>query len=165
MIRSGTTCFADGYFFEEEAARAVSRLGLRAILGQGVLDFPTPDVPNPDINLEKGEKYLEQFPSSSLITPALFCRSAYTCKSETLKKARAVCNKRPLPLLIHIAETESEVKEIMARILSWCSGNKKVSAYSTYPQSLGIKKEVFLLYSSYALPKRSNNSFSLKNLL
>lgn len=115
MIRSGTTCFADGYFFEEEAERAVSRLGLRAILGQGVLDFPTPDVLNPDKNLEKGEKYLEQFPSSSLITPALFCHSAYTCKPETLKKARAVCNKRSLPLLIHIAETESEVKEIMTR--------------------------------------------------
>ena len=56
MIRSGTTCFADGYFFEAEAARAASNLGLRAPLGQGILDFPTPDVPNPDFNLQNGKK-------------------------------------------------------------------------------------------------------------
>ena len=115
MIRSGTTCFADGYFFEEEAARAVSELGLRAILGQGILDFPTPDVPNPDFNLKNGKNYLERFPASSLITPTLFCHSAYTCKPETLKKARKVCNDHGIPLLIHLAETESEAMEMMNR--------------------------------------------------
>ena len=115
MIRSGTTCFADGYFFEEEAARAVSQLGLRAILGQGILDFPTPDVPNPDFNLENGKNYLERFPASSLIAPTLFCHSAYTCKPETLQEARKVCNDHGIPLLIHLAETEAETMEMMSR--------------------------------------------------
>ena len=115
MIRSGTTCFKDGYFFEEDAARAVSELGLRAILGQGIVDFPTPDVSNPDFNLKNGKNYLKRFPASSLITPTLFCHSAYTCKPETLKKARTVCNDHGIPLLIHLAETESEVKEIMSQ--------------------------------------------------
>ena len=115
MIRSGTTCFADGYFFEEEAARAVSQLGLRAILGQGILDFPTPDVPNPDFNLKNGKNYLERFPASALITPTLFCHSAYTCKPETLQEARKVCNDHGIPLLIHLAETEAEVREMMIR--------------------------------------------------
>jgi 5-methylthioadenosine/S-adenosylhomocysteine deaminase len=115
MIRSGTTCFADGYFFEEQAVRAVSHLGLRAILGQGVLDFPTPDVPHPGFNLKNGKNYLEQFPASSLIVPTLFCHSAYTCKPETLQEARKVCNYHGIPLLTHLAETEAEVRKMMSR--------------------------------------------------
>lgn len=115
MIRSGTTCFCDGYFFEEEAQRAVSTLGLRAILGEGIVDFPTPDVSNPELNLENGKKYLEQSPSNSLITPTLFCHSAYACQPETLKKVHEVCKYYSIPLLFHLAETESEVKEIKDR--------------------------------------------------
>jgi len=115
MIRSGTTCFADGYFFEAEAARAVSQLGLRAILGQGILDFPTPDVPNPDFNLKNGKNYLERFPASPLIAPTLFCHSAYACKPETLQEARKVCTDHGIPLLIHLAETEAEIMKMMSR--------------------------------------------------
>jgi 5-methylthioadenosine/S-adenosylhomocysteine deaminase len=115
MIRSGTTCFADGYFFEAEAMRAVSQLGLRAILGQGIVDFPTPDVPNPDFNVKNGENYLKRFPASSLIAPTLFCHSAYACKPETLQEARKVCNDHGLPLLTHLAETETEARELMSR--------------------------------------------------
>jgi len=115
MIRSGTTCFADGYFFEEEAVRAVSELNLRATLGQGILDFPTPDVPNPDFNLKNGKNYLKRFPASSLITPTLFCHSDYACNPETLQEARRVCNDHGIPLLIHLAETEAETMKMMSR--------------------------------------------------
>lgn len=115
MIRSGTTCFADGYFFEEEAVRAVSELNLRATLGQGILDFPTPDVPNPDFNLKNGKNYLERFPASSLITPTLFCHSDYACNPETLKEARRVCNDHGISLMTHLAETEAEVRAVMSR--------------------------------------------------
>ena len=115
MIRSGTTCFADGYFFESEAMHAVSRSGLRAVLGQGILDLPTPDISSPDFSVKNGKTYLERFAAGSLITPALFCHSVYTCKPETLQKARDLCNAHKIPLLIHLAETETETREIMSR--------------------------------------------------
>jgi 5-methylthioadenosine/S-adenosylhomocysteine deaminase len=115
MLRSGTTCFCDGYFYEEAAAEAVLKLGLRAILAEGIVDFPTPDVPNPETNIENGKNYLERSPSSPLITSTLFCHSAYTCNPETLKKTHDLCRHYSVPFLIHLAETEEEVQEINKR--------------------------------------------------
>ena len=112
MLRSGTTCFCDGYFFEEAAAKAASEVGLRAVLAEGIVSSPTPDVPDPDLNIENAKRFLEQCPSSPLITPTLFCHSAYMCKPETLKKAKDICRQCSLPFLIHLAETETEVQEI-----------------------------------------------------
>jgi len=112
MIHSGTTCFIDGYFFEEEACQAAYDLGIRGLLGQGIFDLPTPDVPDPKSNLNRAEKYLNQTLFSSLVIPTLFCHSAYACKPETLKKVRQICNYYSVPLLIHLAETDSEIKEI-----------------------------------------------------
>jgi 5-methylthioadenosine/S-adenosylhomocysteine deaminase len=74
MIRSGTTTFADGYFFEEQVARAAEQSGMRGILGQGILDFPAPDSPSPAETLRRIEAFLQIHASSSLIHPALFIR-------------------------------------------------------------------------------------------
>ncbi|MBN2468786.1 MAG: amidohydrolase [Deltaproteobacteria bacterium] len=115
MIRSGTTTMCDGYFFEEAAAQAVMDVGLRAIVGKGVIDFPTPDTPDPALNIAHGKRFLEQCPSNSRITPALFCHSAYTCGPETLQKAKEVCRSSSIPFLIHLAETEDEIREIRNR--------------------------------------------------
>ncbi len=52
MIRSGTTTFADGYFFEDQAARA-GPIWDAGILAQGILDFPTPDSPSPAESLKR----------------------------------------------------------------------------------------------------------------
>jgi 5-methylthioadenosine/S-adenosylhomocysteine deaminase len=115
MIRSGTTCFCDGYFFEKAAAAAVTDVGLRALLGQGILDFPSPDVNDPSKNMVHAKQYLESFPVTSRITPALFCHAAYTCEPETLKKARDLCCHQRVPLFIHVAETETEVGEVTSK--------------------------------------------------
>lgn len=115
MIRSGTTCFCDGYFFEDAAVRAVADLGLRAVLGQGILDFPTPDVADPCKALHHARQYLERCPATDRVTPTLFCHSAYTCSPETLRSARDLCEDYAVPLLIHVAETETEVTDLIKR--------------------------------------------------
>lgn len=115
MIRSGTTCFCDGYFFEAEAARAVIEVGLRAMLAEGIVDFPTPDVPDPTQNLKCAAKYLESAPIHPLITSTLFCHSAYTCAPRTLQAASTLCRHHQAPLLLHLAETETEVEEVRTR--------------------------------------------------
>lgn len=115
MIRSGTTCFCDGYFFEAEAAHAVEKLGLRAMLAEGIVDFPTPDVPDPAQNLKNAGRYLENAPTNPRITSTLFCHSAYTCTPRTLQSASTLCRHHQVPLLLHLAETETEVEEVRIR--------------------------------------------------
>jgi len=115
MVRSGTTTFCDGYFFETEAARATQTIGMRGIMGEGILDLPTPDVKDPGKNIRNGERFIEDWLGNELITPTLFCHSIYTCSPETLKKAKGVTNHFNLPLLIHLSETQEEVRESLKR--------------------------------------------------
>jgi 5-methylthioadenosine/S-adenosylhomocysteine deaminase len=113
MLLSGTTACCDGYFFEDRVAEAVQASGMRAILAQGVIDFPAPGVPDPQENLEIPKNFAAKWQnSSSLITPSVFCHSTYTCSAATLKKAKALCIENGLRLQIHAAETQKEFRQI-----------------------------------------------------
>ncbi|MCG6881595.1 MAG: amidohydrolase family protein, partial [Deltaproteobacteria bacterium] len=61
MIISGTTCVADGYFFQNATIRAVHKSGLRAVVAQGIIDFPAPGVPDPKENIRTGKEFLEKW--------------------------------------------------------------------------------------------------------
>jgi len=115
MIRSGTTTFADGYFFEERVAQAVSQSGMRALLAEGILDFPTPDSSSPSQTIIKIEDFIRIYSDSPLIRPTLFAHSAYTCSPELLKKCRHVADRFEVPLIIHLSETQNEVEEVSKR--------------------------------------------------
>lgn len=116
MLLGGTTCFCDGYFFEEAAARAAALCGIRAVLGQGVLDFPTPDVPDPSAVADRVYTFLEEFPRrSSRLHPSLFCHAPYTCRPETLQWAKKLCMEREMLFQIHVSETRWEEEEIRSR--------------------------------------------------
>lgn len=113
LLLSGTTTCCDGYFYEEVAAQAVQEAGIRAVLGQGVVDFPAPGVPEPGENVSHAvgfvEKWRDRFP---LITPSIFCHSPYTCGADTLKKAKAAANEKGVLFQIHAAETRAEHAQI-----------------------------------------------------
>ncbi len=110
MILSGTTTFADGYFCMDAAVKAVDRSGLRALLCQGVLDFPMPGSPDPAQNIPIARRFVETWANfSSRISMGLFCHSPYTCSSETLRSVKALCRKQKIPFFIHAAETRQEV--------------------------------------------------------
>jgi 5-methylthioadenosine/S-adenosylhomocysteine deaminase len=116
MIRSGTTSFIDGYFFQDETFRAADKAGMRAVIAQGVIDFPAPGVPDPSDNLKVAKDFIEKWRDfSQLITPALFCHSPVTCSEKTLRDARRLSDDFNLPLQIHLSETEDEVHEIVDR--------------------------------------------------
>jgi 5-methylthioadenosine/S-adenosylhomocysteine deaminase len=92
MLLSGTTTCCDGYFYENMVAEAVQASGMRAVLAQGVIDFPAPGVPEPKDNLKIPEAFIARLQNqTSLISPSVFCHSAYTCSAETLKKAKTLC--------------------------------------------------------------------------
>ncbi len=109
MLLSGTTCVADAYFFESEAARAFDRAGMRAMPAQGIVDFPAPGVPDPATNLEAAAAFLDTWQDRSpRISPALFAHAPYTCSPATLRGASDLARQRGVPLFIHVAETRDE---------------------------------------------------------
>lgn len=115
MLLGGVTTFCDGYFHEEEAARAAVESGARAILGQGVLDFPAPDNPDPARARERVETFLAAFPTGcDRVRPSLFCHAPYTCGPQTLEWVKALCRERGMLFQIHLSETAREVEDLTA---------------------------------------------------
>jgi 5-methylthioadenosine/S-adenosylhomocysteine deaminase len=116
MIKSGTTTFCDGYFYEDGAARAVAASGIRAVLGQGVVDFPAPGVPDPRINLKAAEAFVFRWQGkSSRLMPSIFCHSPFTCSPATLIGAKDICREHEVLYQIHLAETRTELEETLQR--------------------------------------------------
>ncbi len=109
MLLAGTTCCCGGYFQEHHVAQAVAESGLRAVLAQGVIDFPAPGVPDPAENIDHARRYARAWKDrNDRITPSIFCHSPYTCSDQTLKAAKRVANELGLLLQIHVAETRFE---------------------------------------------------------
>jgi 5-methylthioadenosine/S-adenosylhomocysteine deaminase len=115
MIRSGTTTYADMYYFEEEIARETKKAGLRGVLGQTIIGFPAPDARTPQDALARTEAFIREFKDDDLIVPAVAPHSAYLLDREALLASRDLARKHGVPLLIHLAETEDEVKTIRER--------------------------------------------------
>ena len=118
MIRSGTTTYADMYYFEEEIARETSAAGLRGVLGQTIIQFPVADAPTPRHALTRAEQFIQQFKDDPLITPAVAPHAVYTLDGTTLTAARELSRKYGVPTLIHLAETRDEVKTAQERFKS-----------------------------------------------
>jgi 5-methylthioadenosine/S-adenosylhomocysteine deaminase len=110
MIESGTTTFADMYYFEEEVAKASREAGLRGVLGQTVIQFPVADAKTPADALARAEAFIKAFKGDSLIVPAVAPHAMYTLDRATLLAAAALGRRYEVPILIHLAETEDEVK-------------------------------------------------------
>lgn len=115
MIRSGTTTFSDMYFFADTTAEAAKKAGVRALVGEAVIDFPTPDCAGPQESFALIEKLALKWRADPLITIAVAPHAPYTCSPETLKAAKKLADRLDLPLHIHVAETKKEVADITAR--------------------------------------------------
>jgi 5-methylthioadenosine/S-adenosylhomocysteine deaminase len=113
MLLSGTTTVADGYFLEDEVARACAETGLRCVAAQAVIGFPAPGAEDPHLNIEVAARFLERWRGRHpLITPAVFAHSAYTCTNDTLRRAKELTRAYRAPLFIHAAETRGEIRQI-----------------------------------------------------
>lgn len=116
MLLSGTTMAADSYFCAGAAAQAFSDIGMRAIVAQGVIDFPAPGVADAADNVRVAADFIAAWQGKNpLLTPAVFCHSPYTCSPLTLRAAKALSRRQGTLFFIHLAETEEEVAQIKAR--------------------------------------------------
>jgi 5-methylthioadenosine/S-adenosylhomocysteine deaminase len=109
MIRSGITCFADMYFFEEQVAGVTAQVGLRAVCSQTVLKFPSPDAGAYEDSLASARDYIQRWKGHELIVPSVAPHAPYTCTAEILKAAAELAVEFDVPLHTHLAETALEV--------------------------------------------------------
>lgn len=110
MIESGTTTFADMYYFEEEIAKASIEAGLRGVLGQTIIQFPVADAKTPADGLARAERFIREFKDNGLVVPAVAPHALYTNDQTTLVASAELGRKYGVPVIIHFAETEDEVK-------------------------------------------------------
>ena len=115
MIKGGTTTYVDMYYFEDAIADETARAGMRAVLGETLIDFPAPDNKTWDAAMNYMDKFVTRWKGHGLITPAIAPHAPYTVSTEHLKQAQEFSDKRGVPLVIHVAEDQAEVKTIQER--------------------------------------------------
>ncbi len=115
MILSGTTCFCDMYLFENQVAEAAKNAGMRAVVGEVLYDFASPNYGRLDKGFEYVEKMIDQYKDDPLIIPAVEPHSTYLCAPELLKRAAELAREHKIPLVIHVAETLGEKAQIKER--------------------------------------------------
>ena len=115
MLKGGVTTYNDMYFFEDAAGETCKRMGMRAVLGSGILDFPSVSAKTTDEYLDNAEQFVQKWKDDELITACIAPHALYTCGTDTLKKSKARAEKLSVPIHIHLSETEWEVGEIKSR--------------------------------------------------
>ncbi|HEY0634968.1 MAG TPA: TRZ/ATZ family hydrolase [Gammaproteobacteria bacterium] len=111
MVRGGTTCFNDMYFFPDEVAREVEHAGIRAGLGLVVLDFPSAWAQNADEYLHKGLAVHDQLRHNPLLHTMLAPHAPYSVSDQALSKVVMYAEELDLPVHMHVHETASEVSQ------------------------------------------------------
>ncbi len=112
MIMSGTTTFCDMYLFEDEVAKAARKAGVRCLVGEVLYDFPSPNYGSVEKGLEYTESLIQKWHNDPMVSIAVEPHSLFTCSPELLTVSNELALKYNVPLIIHVAETLTEVNEI-----------------------------------------------------
>jgi cytosine/adenosine deaminase-related metal-dependent hydrolase/adenylate cyclase class IV len=127
LIRSGVTCIADMYYYEDVVAQAISDAGLRAVCGETVMKWPTPDAESYDEGLARSRAFIQEWKGHPRIVPAVAPHGVETSTPEILEACAALAQEFEVPILIHVAETAGGASE--ARSLFGCSSVEALSRY------------------------------------
>jgi len=111
MIRSGTTCLNDMFYFPDEIARCAQQIGMRSVVGLIVLDFPSPWAKTADEYLHKALAVHDEIREFSLVSSALAPHAPYTVSDEPLRQIAMYSNELDVPVHMHLHETAAEVAE------------------------------------------------------
>jgi 5-methylthioadenosine/S-adenosylhomocysteine deaminase len=112
MIASGTTTFTDMYYFESDIAFEAKKAGLRAVVGETMIDFPVADNKTWDAAVAYVREFVTHWRGDRLITAALAPHAPYTVSRAHLEQIRALATELHAPILIHVAETKNEAAQI-----------------------------------------------------
>lgn len=111
MIRSGTTCFNDMYFFPDVTGRVALETGMRAVLGMILIDFPSAWAADADEYLDKALKLHDTFRNESTIKAIFAPHAPYSVSDQTLQRVRTLVNELDLPIHMHVHETGDEIEQ------------------------------------------------------
>lgn len=115
MIKSGIAIFCDMYLFEKEVIKAVEEAGLKALVGEGLFDFPSPSYGPLEKGFELTEELLKNFERHPRIKIAVSPHTLYTCSPETVKRCIKLSEKYNAKMHIHLCETKEEIEEVKKR--------------------------------------------------
>ena len=115
MIRGGTTCFNDMYFFPDVTGRVAARAGMRAMVGLIAIDFPSAWATDADGYLERGIAVHDQFRGDPLIHTAFAPHAPYSVSDAPLQRIATLAHELDLPVHIHVHETQAEVSGSLAQ--------------------------------------------------
>lgn len=112
LLKGGVTTLVDMYLFEESAADAVRDVGLRGIMTQNIIRFPTADGSSPDETIERAIQLVETYQDDELITPGFAPHGTHTVSREDLIRIRDLAEEYNAPVSMHVSETQEEFDEI-----------------------------------------------------
>lgn len=115
MIRSGTTCFNDMFYFPEAIADATITAGMRGCIGITVIDFPTAWSKDTSESLEKGLAFCNQYQEQSLITPTLAPHAPYTVSDESFLRVLEMAKSLQVKINLHLHETDTEIAQSLTQ--------------------------------------------------
>ncbi len=142
MIKSGTTTFCDMYVFEEETARAAKQAGMRCLLGEGLLDFPSPNAATPADGLACTRTLIEKWTGDPLVNIVVHPHSLYVCSPPLLAAAKKIADEYDLPYALHLLENQEERRQLERKF------SKRVLAFL---KEAGYLTERFLAYHCVSL--------------
>jgi 5-methylthioadenosine/S-adenosylhomocysteine deaminase len=111
MIRGGTTTYCDMYYFEDAIADETAKAGVRAVLGETVIDFPVADNKTNAEAMAYVERFVKRWQGHDLIVPAVAPHAPYTVSEDHLKAIKAFSDRTGAPIVTHISETKREVDD------------------------------------------------------
>jgi 5-methylthioadenosine/S-adenosylhomocysteine deaminase len=112
LIRGGVTTFNDMYFYEDTIAEATAEVGLRAVCGESILKFPTPDSASYEDAMQQAREFIAKWKGHPLIVPAIAPHAPYTTTPEILRETAELAKEFDVPLHTHVAETALEVETL-----------------------------------------------------
>ena len=111
MLKGGTTCFNDMYFFPDVTARAAQDCGIRAVVGLIMIEFPTAWAQNAEEYIRKGISVHDEARNLQLVSTAFAPHAPYTVSDNSLKKIQTLADEMGIPVHIHVHETEHEIND------------------------------------------------------
>ncbi len=115
MIRSGTTMFCDMYLFEREAARAAKEAGMRALVGEVLYDFDSPNYGKIENGFAYTRDLIDEWKGDPLVSIAVEPHAPYTCSPDLFRTADALARDNGVPLITHLCESEDEICTVVER--------------------------------------------------
>lgn len=114
MLRGGITCFNDMYFHPDITARGAAQVGMRAVVGLIVIDFPSAWAQNASEYLRKGIELHDKYHSHPLVSTAFAPHAPYSVGDAALEKVAMYAEELDLPIHMHVHETADEVEQARA---------------------------------------------------